>query len=199
METYGKDVRIAFRHQPLPFHNHAMEAAEASMAAHAQGKFWQMHDKMFANQQALDRPALDKYAEEIGLNMGRYKADMDGHKHKANIEADSKAGNAVGANGTPAFFINGVSVSGAQPFEAFKAVIDKELPKADALLKAGTPLDKLYEKILSSLPTTPQPSAPAGQAAPPPPTEKVEIAVGDAPTKGPKNAPITIMEFSDFQ
>ena len=65
------------------------------MAAHAQGKFWEMHDKLFANQQALDRASLEKYAQEIGLNMGRYKADMEGHKHKANIEADSKRGNEV--------------------------------------------------------------------------------------------------------
>ena len=176
-----------------------MEAAEAAMAANAQGKFWQMHDKLFANQHALDRPSLDKYAQDIGLNMAKYKAAMDQHLYKQQIEDDSKAGTAVGASGTPAFFINGVSVSGAQPFEAFKAVIDKELPKADALLKAGTPLDKLYDTILSSLPSTPQGAAPQGQAAPPPPTEKVEIAVGDAPSKGPKNAPVTILEFSDFQ
>jgi protein-disulfide isomerase len=175
-----------------------MEAVEASMAAHAQGKFWEMHDKMFENQGALDRPSLDKYAEAIGLNMGKYKADMDSHKHKANIETDSKRGNEVGANGTPAFFINGRMVSGAVPFENFKTVIDEELKKADELIKAGTPLDKLYEKILSTLPTTPQGAAPA-PSAPAAPAEKVEIAMGDAPFKGPKNAPVTILEFSDFQ
>jgi|SRR5581483_1026529 len=173
-----------------------MEAAEAAMAANAQGKFWPMHDKIFANQQKLERADLDKYAEEVGLNMARYKAAMDQHQYKSQIEADSKAGTAVGANGTPAFFINGQSLSGAQPFDAFKAVIDKELKHGDEVLKSGTSMDKLYEKILETLPKN-APAAPQGQAAPPP--EHVEIAVGDAPTKGPKNAPVVLMEFSDFQ
>ena len=129
-----------------------MEAAEAAMAANAQGKFWQMHDKLFANQQALDRPSLDKYAQDIGLNMAKYKAAMDQHLYKQQIEDDSKAGTAVGASGTPAFFINGQSLSGAQPFDSFKKVIDAELAKANELVKKGTPMDKLYDAQLAALP-----------------------------------------------
>ena len=129
-----------------------MEAAEAAMAANAQGKFWQMHDKLFANQQALDRPSLDKYAQEIGLNMAKFKAAMDGHVYKDQIDSDSKEGSAHGANGTPAFFINGQFLSGAQPFDAFKKVIDAELAKADALIKKGTPMEKLYQAELDALP-----------------------------------------------
>ena len=129
-----------------------MEAAEAAMAANAQGKFWQMHDKLFANQQALDRPSLDKYAQDIGLNMAKYKAAMDQHLYKQQIEDDSKAGTAVGASGTPAFFINGQSLSGAQPFDSFKKVIDAELAKANELVKKGTPMDKLYDAELAALP-----------------------------------------------
>jgi protein-disulfide isomerase len=111
-----------------------------------------MHDKMFANQQALDRPSLDKYAQEIGLNMAKYKAAMDQHLYKQQIDDDSKTGSANGANGTPAFFINGQFLSGAQPFDAFKKVIDAELQKADALIKKGTPMDKLYEAELAAIP-----------------------------------------------
>jgi protein-disulfide isomerase len=129
-----------------------MEAAEAAMAANAQGKFWQMHDKMFANQQALDRPSLDKYAQEIGLNMSKFKAAMDQHLYKQQIDDDSKTGSANGANGTPAFFINGQFLSGAQPFDAFKKVIDAEMQKADALIKKGTSMDKLYEAELAAIP-----------------------------------------------
>ena len=129
-----------------------MEAAEAAMAANAQGKFWQMHDKLFANQQALDRPSLDKYAQDIGLNMAKYKAAMDQHLYKQQIDDDSKAGTAVGASGTPAFFINGQSLSGAQPFDSFKKVIDAELAKANELVKKGTAMDKLYEAELAALP-----------------------------------------------
>jgi protein-disulfide isomerase len=130
-----------------------MEAAEAAMAANAQGKFWQMHDKLFGNQQALDRPSLDKYAQDIGLNMAKYKAAMDQHLFKQQIEDDSKAGTAVGANGTPAFFINGQSLSGAQPFDAFKKVIDAELAKANELVKKGTPIEKIYDAEMAALPS----------------------------------------------
>ena len=122
------------------------------MAANAQGKFWQMHDKLFGNQQALDRPSLDKYAEEIGLNMAKYKAAMDQHLYKDQIDKDSKEGTANGASGTPAFFINGQFLSGAQPFESFKKAIDEELKKADELVKKGTPMDKLYQAELDALP-----------------------------------------------
>jgi len=163
------------------------------MAAHAQGKFWQMHDKMFANQQALDRPSLDKYAQEIGLNMAKFKAAMDQHLYKKDIDADSKRGTEVGANGTPTFFINGRELSGAQPFPAFQSVIDEEIKHADELLKKGVTKDKLYEEILK----TAKAAAPAPAAGAP--AEKVVLAAGDSPSKGPKNAPVVLMEFSDFQ
>jgi protein-disulfide isomerase len=155
-----------------------------------------MHDKLFENQQALDRPSLDKYAEAIGLNMAKYKAAMDQHLYKNQIEADSKAGTAVGANGTPAFFINGVPLSGAQPFEAFKKIIDDELKHADELIKKGTPMDKLYDAELASA-KAPAPAATPGQPAAP--AAPVMIAAGESPYKGPKNAPVVLMEFSDFQ
>jgi len=86
-----------------------------------------MHNKMFANYRNLKRPDLDKYAQEVGLNMARYKTAMDTHKFKAQIEADQKQAASLGARGTPAFFINGRQLRGAQPFESFKKIIDEEL------------------------------------------------------------------------
>ena len=144
-------MRVAFRNQPLPFHPHAMPAAEAAMAANAQGKFWEMHDKIFGDQAHMERADFEKYAQQLGLNMARFKADLDSHKYKEQIEADSKRGSAVGASGTPAFFINGTPLTGAQPFESFKAAIDKEMKHADELLKKGTPLAKLYDEILTGI------------------------------------------------
>jgi protein-disulfide isomerase len=88
-----------------------------------------MHDKMFANQQALDRASLERYAQEIGLDVGKFKAALDSNKFDAYITADSNEGMRVGANGTPTFFINGRQLVGAQPVEAFKAIIDDELKK----------------------------------------------------------------------
>ena len=196
-DTYGKDVKMVFRHQPLPFHNNAKGAAEASMAANEQGKFWPMHDKLFANQGALDRPNLEKYAQEIGLDMGKFKSALDTNKFAPRVEADSAAGNAVGANGTPTFFINGREFVGAQPFEAFKAIIDEEIGKANKLIAAGTKPADVYAKLQleagKAAPPTPEGAAPAA------PTAIANIDIATAPVKGPKNAPVTIVAFSDFQ
>jgi protein-disulfide isomerase len=126
-EQYPGKVRIAFKQLPLPFHDKAHLAAEASLAANEQGKFWQMHDKLFANQQALDRPSLEKYAQELGLDLAKFKAALDSGKFKDKVDADAKEGAGVGATGTPTFFINGNRLVGAQPFDAFKTAIDKEL------------------------------------------------------------------------
>jgi protein-disulfide isomerase len=99
----------------------------AALAAHAQGKFWEMHNTLFENMRKLDRADLDSYAKQIGLNMGKYTAYMDGNEGEAQIKADQAQAAAIGARGTPAFFVNGRSLSGAQPFERFKDLIDEEL------------------------------------------------------------------------
>ena len=195
-DTYGDNVKIVFRNQPLPFHNNAKGAAEASMAANEQGKFWQMHDKMFANQQALDRASLERYAQEIGLDVGKFKAALDSGKFTKRVEEDSAAGMAVGANGTPTFFINGREFVGAQPFEAFKNMIDEEIKKADAMLAKGIKQQDLYAEFQKEAGKAPPPGA-----APAPEAAKVvtDLMITGAPTKGPKNAPVTIVAFSDFQ
>ncbi|MBI5596152.1 MAG: thioredoxin domain-containing protein [Elusimicrobia bacterium] len=198
MSQYGKDVRLVWKNLPLPFHKNAPGAAEAAMAAHAQGKFWQMHDKLFENQKALDAASLEKYAQEIGLNLARFKADMEGHKYQAQVKAETEAGNKVGARGTPTFFINGRILVGAQPFDAFKAKIDEEIKKADELIKKGVPLAKLYDEIqkkaVEQVAAAPAGGPPGGGA-----DERVVVDAGNAPSKGPKNAPVQIVEFSDFE
>ena len=194
--AYPNDVRVVFRHQPLPFHPSAKPAAEASLAAHEQGKFWEYHDKLFANQKALDRASLERYAQELGLNVGQFKTALDSGKFRAKVEADSAAGNAVGANGTPTFFINGREFVGAQPFESFKRVIDEEKARAEKLLAAGTKPGDLYAKLIEEGVKS-NGTAPAAQAAAEPAVQNIEV--GTAPVKGPKNAPITIVAFSDFE
>ncbi|MSP60146.1 MAG: thioredoxin [Myxococcales bacterium] len=196
-KEYGAKVRIVWKNNPLPFHDNATPAAEASLAAHEQQKFWPMHDLLFKNQQALDRPSLEKYAAELGLNAGKFKAALDSHKFKASIEADMALAAQVGARGTPSFMINGKPLRGAQPFPAFKAAIDAALVDAEAALKRGVkPADLYNELTKGGLEKAAAPAAPPGQ-----PSDAVvyKALVGDAPVKGAKNAKVTIVEFSDFQ
>jgi protein-disulfide isomerase len=149
-ETYGKDVGIAFVNQPLSFHDKARGAAKAFLAASKQGKAWEMHDKMFANQQALAPADLEKYAGEVGLNVARFKKDLDDPATDKMVADDQALAGSVGADGTPTFFLNGREISGAQPFDAFKTIIDEEIKKADELLKAGTKPADLYDKLMAT-------------------------------------------------
>jgi protein-disulfide isomerase len=128
-DTYKGKVKIAFKQLPLPFHDKAHLAGQASLAANEQGKFWAYHDKLFENQQALDRASLEKYAQDLGLDIKKFKAALDSGKFKEQVDAEAKEAASVGATGTPTFFINGNRVVGAQPFDAFKTVIDGELKK----------------------------------------------------------------------
>jgi protein-disulfide isomerase len=136
MKTYGDKVRLVFRDYPLPFHQQAPKAAEAAQCAHEQGKFWEMHDKLFANQTALQVADLKKYAGELGLDQAKFDGCLDSGKMEAVVKKNFEEGGTAGVEGTPAFFINGRLVSGAQPFEEFKRMIDKELTRQGVALPA---------------------------------------------------------------
>lgn len=132
METYEGQVRVVFRDYPLAFHANAPKASEAGHCAHEQGKFWEMHDKLFANQKALQPAQLKGYAEEIGLDKAKFDACLDSGRMAEVVKKNMEDGEAAGVQGTPAFFVNGTMLSGALPFEEFKKVIDKELAAAGA-------------------------------------------------------------------
>ena len=145
-DTYGPDkVRIVWKNEPLPFHPNAKPAAEAAQGVFAlagNDGFWKFHDTAFKNQSALGPDSYTKWAQDAGVkDMAKYKAGLDAHTWADKVDKDNAEGKSVGANGTPAFFINGVSLSGAQPFDKFKAVIDQELQKAQAKVASGTPKD----------------------------------------------------------
>ena len=110
-------------------HNRAKPAAEAAQCANEQGKFWEYHDKVFANQQALTDDDLKKYATDLGLNVETFNTCYSSGKYRADVDKDFSEGQKIGVTGTPAFFVNGRFLSGAQPFEAFKAMIDEELKR----------------------------------------------------------------------
>lgn len=127
LKEYGDKVRLVFRNYPLPFHTNARAAAEAALCANAQGKFWAFHDKLFAQQSSLGLETYKKIAGEVGLDQAKFDQCLAKNEFKAAVEQDMADGAAVGVSGTPAFFINGRMLSGAQPFEKFKQIIDEEL------------------------------------------------------------------------
>ena len=127
-EEYGDRVRIVFRQFPLlNIHPQAQKAAEASLCAFDQEKFWEMHDAMFADQKGLGVDQLKAKAVTLGLDAAVFDECLDSNKYADQVEEDLRAGSRMGVTGTPAVFINGRFLSGAQPFEAFAAIIDKEL------------------------------------------------------------------------
>ena len=120
---------IVFMHLPLRIHPKAPEAHAAAEAAHRQGKFWEMHDKIFDNQREMSSEKYAEYAAEIGLDVDKFKADVASADVKSRVAANKAEAERLGVTGTPGFFINGRFLSGARPFESFKEMIDAELGK----------------------------------------------------------------------
>jgi protein-disulfide isomerase len=129
LKEYGDRIRFAYRHFPLPNHPDARPAAEASQCAAEQNRFWPYHDKLFANPSRLSTVDLKQHAADLGLEAKAFNSCVDTHKYGADVQADIEAGVVAGGDATPAFFINGRMVSGAQPFDVFKRVIDEELAR----------------------------------------------------------------------
>jgi protein-disulfide isomerase len=127
LDTYGDRIRFVYRNFPLQNHPDARPAAEAAQCANEQGQFWAYHDRLFAVQGKLSDADLKKIAADLGLDSARFNACVDQHQYKSVVEADTQAGAEAGVSGTPAFFINGRLLSGAQPYDAFKRIIDEEL------------------------------------------------------------------------
>jgi protein-disulfide isomerase len=136
-DNSGK-LRLAFRNNPLPFHQNAASAAKASMAAKDQGKYWQMHDALFDNQKDLSEDAIRKIAKDVGLNMAKFEKDWKSNKYDESIAKDMDFARSNGASGTPSFFINGVLLTGAQPIQSFQQLIDKLLQPAGAASKPAS-------------------------------------------------------------
>jgi protein-disulfide isomerase len=130
LERYPDKVKLAFRDFPIVnIHPHAQKAAEAAHCAAEQGKFWEFHDLLFEKQDAIPTANFADHAKALGLEVTAFQACMDSRKYQEKVERNYAAGVNAGVSGTPAFFINGRLLSGAQPLEAFKAVIDEELER----------------------------------------------------------------------
>ena len=135
-EEFGNRLHITFREYPLPNHQHAVAAASAAEAAGIQGKFWEMHDLLYENQDAWKdvfdvRPIFEGYAKKIGIDVERYKRDLDGDLVGQRIFQDGRRGHSLGVSGTPTVFINGREVPFENlPAEKLRVVITKELQAA---------------------------------------------------------------------
>ncbi len=191
MKAYPNDVRIVWKDNPLPFHPRAKPAAILARQAYktkGDKGFWDAHEALFESQPKLEDTDLQAIADKLGLGWENVKAAIDSNKFADKIDASVDQAADFQARGTPHFFINGVRLSGAQPFEKFKATIDDQLAKAKAVLARGVPRAKIYEEIVK-------------EGKEPPPPEKKEVPPPDAnsPVKGPASAKVTIQIFSDFQ
>ena len=170
MKQYPDQVRWVFKNFPLDFHADSPLAHSAVLAAGRQGKFWEMHDLIFANQHNLKRDNLLAEARSLNLDLVRFTADLDSADIKKQLEADKKEGEGLGISGTPSFLINGKPFSGALPLEQFQAAIN------NALVALGKPA---------------VPVAPAAQSATV--NKEPEISFGSP------DSPITLAWFSDLQ
>ncbi len=210
-EVYRDDLRRSVRHNPLAFHKDAKLAAEAAMAAAAQGRFWEYHDTLFANQRQLSRDDLERYAADLGLDVARFRADLDARVHRGAVEADQAAAGQYGLRGTPGFLVNGVKVMGAQPLERFQEVVDAERAEATTLLAQGTPPEGVYAaRVAANAQAAGEPKerpdpkpapkpGPKPGAAPQARPKRLRVPVGDCVSRGPADALVTIVSFQDFQ
>ena len=191
MDTYKDDVRFVWKDNALPFHNRAIPAAILGRVAYKQKGdkgFWDAHDAMFESQPKLEDEDLKAVSEKLGLNWETVKTAIEKNTHKDKIDQSMDLAGDLEARGTPAFFINGRKLSGAQPFDAFKSIIDQELAKAKALVAKGTPKAKVYEEVMKE-----------GKEPPPPEKKDVPAPPASSPSKGPANAKVTLQVFSEYQ
>lgn len=122
-------MRFIFKQFPLDEHSQAELAAEASLAAQAQGKFWEMHDLMYANFRSISRQRIFAWAKEVGLDMNRFQSELDSHKYRARVESEEKQGDIAGVEGTPTFYIDGARLNAAFDVATVSPIIDKKLKR----------------------------------------------------------------------
>ncbi len=200
---YGPDkLRVVFRHAPLPFHDNARPAAIAAATVHGLAgneAFFGFVRRAFGHQRELSLEAYEGWAVEVGLTAQAFREAYVSKRFEPMVDADIDVAQQLGVQGTPNFRVNGIEISGAQPLEAFQAVIDAQLREAEALRAAGTPSAQLYVALTDK----------NSKAVPAPPEKKAaneddltvwRVAVEkDDPSQGPSDALVTIVQWSDYQ
>jgi protein-disulfide isomerase len=148
-QEYGSQIRVFFRHAPMASNQQAALASQAALAAGAQGRFWEMHDKLFANRTALGRADIERYAQQLALDMTLFRQALDNETHQARVAEDTALARRLGIRGLPAFFINGRLIVGAKPYDQFRNLVEDELARARRLAAVGTVRAQIYQKLMA--------------------------------------------------
>ena len=202
MKDYNGKVRVVWKNFPLGFHKNAMPAAEAAYTIYklkGDEAFWKAHKKFFENQRKLGDDFYKEVAKELGVDMAKFEESLSKHKYQAFIRQQMSEGSKVGTRGTPAFYINGKFLSGAQPYDNFKRIIDREIKNAELMVKKGTPKSKIYETLMKNADKKVVAAAPRRRPGTPDPNKVYYNDINNSPVKGSKDALVTIVQYSDFQ
>jgi len=194
-QRYPDKVRFAYKPYPLPIHNNAIFAALAARTAQANGKFWEFHDKLY-RQAGLEPETLTRYARESGIDVATLHRDLTSLEYGPEVSRDMRDARRLGVTSTPTFFINGRKLSGAQPIEAFAAVIDDEIATAARWSAQGVPAKEIYDHAIADGYTRVEVRNARRTLDP---DGVFPVPIGDSPVSGLATAPVTIVSFADFE
>ena len=196
---YGPEkLRVVWKHLPLPFHPNARPAAEAAEGVRALGgndAFWKFLEQAFANQKELGADSYAKWASNAGVDATAFANGAKSGVWAAKVQRDLATAQKLGVDGTPAFLVNGAWITGAQPYEAFKQTVDAALTQAGLLIVSGTSRVGVYAAAAATN-FKPQPADDDNAKDD---TNVYKVPVGTSPVRGATTAPVTIVEFGDYQ
>ncbi len=192
---HAGQIRFVYKAMPLVNHEHALLAALIGHSARAQGKFWAFHDLVFSGR-GIDPDTLDAYAEQVGLDLARVERELDELTYASAVRKDMRVAKRLRLRSTPVFFINGRMLSGARPKHIFEHMIEQELALAERLADEGVAAAELYDYATrwgytGIVYENERPELDEDTVYP--------VPIGASPTRGPADAPITIVAFSDFE
>jgi protein-disulfide isomerase len=210
-QRYPDDVRLVFKQFPLPMHQRAEPAARATIAAHAQGKFWEMHDALFTNRNKLGDRDLEAHARQGGLDVEKWTADFAAQGTLDRVRADAAIGRAAKVESTPTFFLNGRKVTGAKDVEELARLVEEERAAANRLIEAGAKRSEIYARFMHAVAPAAEkekPVAPTDVEKPAVPEQRrgeasttTNYAIGPGSgraTQGPADALVTVVAFTDY-